>query len=191
MQQGNITDPSLDPSLIISILALIFTVVSFWWMNWRRGKLVVFEPRTYALSSTDNHIIIDLPLVFLNKGAATRVVRNLKLIVTQENTSVVMYFNNTTSDLGIVENKQNKWARAFPIPGRESYSRVFNFVNSQTSLQFVSGEAKLELKVIADGKDSWKKLLEFTVLISEDNVSKINSSSFIPYDNNPDPYSID
>jgi hypothetical protein len=42
-------DLMTSEAVIISIAALAFTVFSFWWMNWRKGKLIVGPPRTFAL----------------------------------------------------------------------------------------------------------------------------------------------
>jgi len=38
-------------ALFISVFALLFTIFSFWWMNWRRGKIIVGSPRSFAATS--------------------------------------------------------------------------------------------------------------------------------------------
>lgn len=53
-------------SLVISGLALLFTVAGFWWMNWRRSNLRVSTPRTYAAVGSRDVLLVKLPFVFYN-----------------------------------------------------------------------------------------------------------------------------
>ena len=103
-------------ALFISTLALLFTIFSFWWMNWRRGKIIVGPPRSFAATSKsqDDLLIIQLPLVFYNDGAASQVIQNLRLTLVQNrNQSAILYFNNTVPDL--VNTKTREWARQFAV----------------------------------------------------------------------------
>jgi hypothetical protein len=66
---------SLVP-IAIGVLALLFTIFSFWWMNWRRGKLNVGSFRMFAAgkgvegsADSKNLVIVSLPLVLWNSGA--------------------------------------------------------------------------------------------------------------------------
>ena len=65
-----------NASLLISFFALFFTIFSFWWMNWRKGKIIVGPPRSFAATSKseDGLLIVQLPLVFYNDGAASQVI---------------------------------------------------------------------------------------------------------------------
>jgi len=115
-------------ALLISIFALFFTIFSFWWMNWRKGKIIVGPTRSFAATSKseDDLLIIQLPLVFYNDGAASQVIQNLRLTLVQNgNRSAILYFNNTVPDL--VNTKTREWARQFAVEGRKSYSSVFVF----------------------------------------------------------------
>jgi len=89
-------------ALVISALAMLFTLFSFWWMHWRRGKTIVGPPRSFAATSSGKGelLMVQLPLVFYNNGAASQVVQNLRLsLVQNQNRSAVLYFNNTVPDL--------------------------------------------------------------------------------------------
>jgi len=106
------------PALIISILALIFTVFSFWWMNWRKGKLILGIPRSFAATceGEEGVLIVQLPLVFYNRGAAAQIVQNLRLkLEHEEKKSSLLCFNNTLSNLASNENRE--WARQFAVEG--------------------------------------------------------------------------
>jgi len=69
-------------ALVISGLALLFSVASFYWMNWRRGRILVGPPKSFAaVGSQDAKLIIRLPLVFFNSGAIPIVVQDLQLLI--------------------------------------------------------------------------------------------------------------
>jgi hypothetical protein len=97
-------------------------------MNWRKGKIIVGPPRSFAATSKsqDDLLIIQLPLVFYNNGAVSQVIQNLRLMLVQNrNRSAILYFNNTVPDL--VNAQTREWARQFAIEGCKSYSSVFVF----------------------------------------------------------------
>jgi len=174
----------------VGIGALTFTLVSFWWMHWRKGKIKVTDPRSFAASSPEANTTVELPLVLYNSGAASRVVRNLKLVLSQDDRRLVLYFNNTASDLGIVEGRQVKWARPFAIGGREAYSDIFSFYNTRDSFAFSASPCTVELRALLDNRKRWKTVCDFSLRIQDDRLKTINSSTFIAYDNDPNPYSV-
>ncbi len=72
-------------------------MTAFWWMNWRRGKLIVGKPRSYAArGSLTENLIITFPLVFFNDGAAAIVVQNLRLLLLDEGSNTRPLFFNAT-----------------------------------------------------------------------------------------------
>jgi hypothetical protein len=170
-------------AFIISIGALGFTIFSFWWMNWRKGKLIVGPPRTFALASPgeDQILIVQLPLIFYNNGAATQVVQNLRVTLEQNGKrSPILDFNNTVSDLASVGERQ--WARQFAIEGRIAYSSIFVF--QRTPGKFVPSlgkcSARLEAKLYENM--DWMTLLVFDL-----NIKRIgNFNQLLTYDNDPD-----
>ncbi len=81
-------------ALTISILALLFTVFSFWWMSWRTGKLHVWSPPTYAAyGSQDGPTVLEFPLVFFNDGPTPLIVNNLRLLFLHETQPRPLDFN--------------------------------------------------------------------------------------------------
>lgn len=176
-----------NPALIISSLALLFTTFSFWWMNWRRGRLIVGPPRSYAACSKggNSNIIVQLPLVFYNNGAATHVVQNLRLTLEQGNKkSEVLYFNNTLSNL--VSNDKREWARQFAVEGRKSYSSIFVFKRRAGGFVFAPEMCKAILEAKLNKGNKWQTLLKFDIQTPEDKIKTLNSNTIIPYDNDPD-----
>jgi hypothetical protein len=173
-------------ALIISILALLFTVFSFWWMNWRRGKLVIGSPRSFAATcqGEEGNLIVQLPLVFYNKGAATRIVHNLRLTLEQEDRkSSCLYFNNTLSNLA--SNEDREWARQFAIEGRKSHSSIFVFQKEPGKFVFKAGKVKAILEAKLNDKEKWEKVLTFDIQTPERALGTLNSGRLIAHDNDP------
>lgn len=176
-----------NPALIISTLALLFTIFSFWWMNWRRGRLIVGPPRSFAACSSgeNSKIKIQLPLVFYNNGAAAHVVQNIRLTLEQgDKKSAVLYFNNTLSNL--VSNDNREWARQFAIEGRKSYSSIFVFQRKVGGFVFAPEMCKAILEAKLSKNEKWQTLLKFDIQTPKDKIKTLNSNTIIPYDNDPD-----
>ncbi len=178
---------SKNPALLLSILALLFTIFIFWWMNWRRGRLIVGIPRSFAATTDgkEGELIVQLPLVFYNNGAATRIIQNLRLTLEQSGEkSSVLHFNNTLADLASNDNRQ--WARQFAIEGRKSYSSVYVFQRTPGNFVFSAGKCKAILEAKLENR-KWKKILTFDVQTPETAVrASLNTGRIIAYDNDLD-----
>ncbi|MFQ5857385.1 MAG: hypothetical protein ACE5LU_17400 [Anaerolineae bacterium] len=88
-----------NPALIISILALLFTVFSFWWMNWRKGKLHVGSPRGFAaFGSMERKMVLEFPFVFFNDGPIPIIVQSLRLTLLEEQTPRPLNFIATDKE---------------------------------------------------------------------------------------------
>ncbi len=188
-----LTEKSYDCNLIIyvplfiSFLALFFAIFSFWWMNWRRGKIIVGPPRSFAATSKsqDDLLIIQLPLVFYNDGAASQIIQNLRLTIIQNgNRSAILYFNNTVPDL--VNAQTREWARQFAVEGRKSYSSVFVFQRKPGNFIFHKGKCQAILEGKLNNDVKWEEMLTFDLQIQGKSVNTMNSGQLIPYDNDPD-----
>jgi len=173
-----------EPALLISVLALMFTIFSFWWMNWRKGKLIVGPPRSYAMAAQkEGLLLVRIPLVFYNDGAATQVVQNLRLILEQNRTkSEALKFSATVSDLlgGEFKDGTRQWSHQFAIDGRKSQSGYFEFQRRSSKFVPSQGKCKATLEAKLDDNMDWKTLLVFDL-----NISGTNWSSLLPYDNDP------
>ena len=174
-------------ALVISALAVLFTLFSFWWMHWRRGRIIIGPPRSFAATSKGKNdlLIVQLPLVFYNDGAASQVVQNLRLsLVQNQNRSAILYFNNTVPDLANANTRE--WARQFAIEGRKSYSSVFVFQRSPGNFVFAAGKCLATLEGKLNNEDKWKVLLTFDLQTPNGCVQTLNSGCLIAYDNDPD-----
>jgi hypothetical protein len=174
------------PALLIGILALMFTIFSFWWMNWRKGKLIIGPPLSYALTaSKEGLLLVVIPLVFYNDGAATQVVQNLRLTLEQNDLkSKAVNFVATVPNLlgGKISNGTRQFACQFAIEGRKSHSGYFEFQNKPCKFVPSQGKCKATLEAKLDDDKEWKTLSIFCLYIRD--TTMLNA--ILPYNNDPD-----
>lgn len=154
--------------LFISIIALLFSISSFWWIHWRRGKIVVSFPIKFSLNFNSNSkkLIIGLPLVFYNNGASSIIVNNLRLKLFDRNhKEQLLHFNNTFLDLET--DRERQLGYAFPIEGRKSYSKVFVFMKSGIDFEIPNEKLKVNLQAQVNNDYKWIELLKISLLTPE------------------------
>jgi hypothetical protein len=169
------------PALFISTLALLFTVFSFWWMNWRKGKLLVSGPRSYAaMGSLEGGMIIEFPLVFFNSGAAPIIVQNLRLLFLQEIQPRPLSFIATVKKLG--KDEDRSMATQFPVRGRAAVTLVCEFQRNPGNVLFEARTYPMELQAKLNSDRKWKQICRFPLRVSEQSLPEINAR-FLTYDN--------
>jgi len=167
---------------LLALAGLLWAFGSFYWLHWRRGKLVVTAPRSYKAASLPNRIIVDLPLVFLNTGATSIVIHNLNLEVSQGNARARLRFNATREELGA---KEKSWATQMLVEGRKSLATVCSFLQAEHEgerFTFSPGVCDFELWGRLDDSPKWQILNRFQVTIDEDAAKNMNSALFLAYD---------
>src|SRR4051794_21127716 len=85
--------------LVVSLSALAFTIMTFWWNNWRRGRLTVGYPRTFAATTASGLPILTLPLTFQNTGAIAIGVRALRVLVEQDRRRAILHHVRTRTGM--------------------------------------------------------------------------------------------
>jgi len=170
-----------NPALIISTLALFFTVFSFWWMNWRRGKLQVGTPRSYAaFGSVEGKMVLEFPFVFFNNGPMPIVVQNLRLIFSEEKELHPLIFNATVKKLG--KDEDRAFATQFPVRGREALLLVCEFQRTPGGKTFEVYDYPMKLQAKLDKSKKWKTICNFNLNVTEKSLPAINQQ-FIVHDN--------
>lgn len=170
-----------NPALIISTLALLFTVFSFWWMNWRKGRLLVSSPRTFAaFGSLEGKMVLEFPFVFFNNGPMPIVVQNLRLIFSEEKEPNPLIFNAPVKKLG--KDEERTFATQFPVRGREALLLICEFQRTPGEMTFEVHEYPMELQAKLDNGKKWKKICSFNLNVTEKSLPSINKQ-FIVHDN--------
>lgn len=169
-----------EASLLISILALLFTVFSFWWMNWRKGELQVSPPRSYAACTQGgSRLVMEFPFVFFNDGPTPIIVHNLRLLMPDESEVRPLKFSATLSKVGSDEGR--RLATQFPVRGREAILMVYEFHRQPAGILFASETYDVQLQAKLDKNKEWKTLCEFSLPISE-KAAAIMQNQLIPQD---------
>lgn len=168
-------------AFIISILALLFTVFSFWWMNWRVGKLRVCAPRTYAaFNSLERQMILEFPFVFFNDGPMPIIVQNLRLVFSGETQPRPLNFIAIVKKLGTDEDRS--FATQFPVRGREAVLLICEFQREPGGMTFEERSYPMELQAQLDDRKLWKRICGFELNVSAQGLQTINKA-FVVHDN--------
>ena len=174
-------DQLLDPSIVISVLALLFTIFSFWWIHARRGRLQVSPPRSFAtLGSQEAKLVLELPLLFFNTGPQPIVIDNLRLTFLEEKPASPLNFVATLATLGKDDGRE--FATQFPVRGREAFVKVCEFQRDPGKLTFEVRQYPMSLEARVNGSKKWTAILDFDLTVSERG-AKIINKNFVVHDN--------
>jgi len=160
-------------AVLISVLALLFTVYSFWWMSWRRGRLYVSSLKHCSIFCSESKLYIQLPIVFYNSGALAIVVESLRLRFAHENTNVnTIHFNAILQKFESDEGRY--FAIPFPIQQREAKQVICEFQRNPSEIKFEAKNYKLILEGKLLHKKKWLELTRFNISISINKLSGIS-----------------
>lgn len=168
-------------SMTVAMAALVFTIGTFWWNNWRRGELVFGPPRTYiAHSRGDDHKLI-IPIMLRNTGARTIGVTALRLLGP----------NGEVFDHDVVRpamlltpanNGKEDFAINFAVKGREIDQAIRQFRYKNSGWSFSAGDHYFALQALQDDRRGWKALGRFMLTVTPSAEGLIRER-LITYDN--------
>lgn len=172
-------------AFLVSSITLLFTVFSFWWMNWRKGSLLVSNVRTYAAGKLGGKLFIRLPLIFFNPGALPVVVENIRLAYFGiDNRSSFLFFNATVEKLKPDENIKNDLATPFAVHRGQALLKICEFVQYRSNFKFESKDYRFTLEAQVGGENEWKEIKTINLKIRPSQVHDLNTA-FIVHDNDP------
>lgn len=207
------SDPAtwLTPSLVISTLALIFTIASFWWIQVRRGRLRSYPPRSYA-GSFLNGLRLSLPLVLYNSGPAPLVVLDFRLRIDRTRKQRAQARTRTeVNTVGAQSEQPTEEPRLpfymswhaiqpklkpakvdegrvmpspFPVEGRRAVERFIEFARGLPYPLPLDGPYRATVEVQLAHRRQWRRLVSFP--LHAELVDRDTRARYIPRTNDPD-----
>lgn len=157
--------------LVISVLALVFTVASFWWMNWRPGRLRIGLPRSYAaVGSATGRVLVQVPFVFFNGGATPVIVQNLRLRI--EGGGAPLAFNAIVDSIGTDAGR--RFATQFPVRQQEALTLICEFQRDGGGLLFQAGSYRVRLEAVWTPSTRWRELATFELNVRPADLPSVN-----------------
>lgn len=167
-------------ALAISLMALLFTVLSFWWLHARPGRLRSYEPTTWAAYVDREHSAIRLPLVLHNTGASTLVVTSIRMRFLEGDELMEWEWTRTRVDPG-ADDIEDATA-PFSIPGGETREFVPEFRGVFPGIVPDQRAYPVVLEARTSRVRDWGSILTFNLQFK----NLIHPSNYIVYSNQPD-----
>ena len=153
----------LPLAVLVSLLALGFTVLSFWWLNARRGRLVSYEPSSFATVIRPDDMLLRLPLVLRNTGAVPLVVSGLRVYVHPPSApSLLLPWRNSRNCLapgGVGDTAV--LPSVFYVPGRTAVNYFIEFGGRMDARSMHLRPTSVEVQALLAHKLYWTTLIEF------------------------------
>ncbi len=151
----------ISPAIVISVLALAFTVASFWWLHARPGKLFATAPQQYGSQIHDGTLLIRVPTVLFNTGVQPIIVQTFRLRFIDVNRSHLQWVH-ICDDL-MSPNLQ--FRKAFVVKGRDARELILQFQQHNFENFEPETPVRMELDVMFANQRRWKRLLYFNILV--------------------------
>ncbi|MEO3857809.1 hypothetical protein ABGB08_23095 [Acrocarpospora sp. B8E8] len=171
----------MTSAAFISLLALAFTIGSFWWLHARQGRLQAFEPHTFAGSFKKN-LAIRIPLILFNTGAKPIVVQDLRMrFLDEPGTVLPLPWRNTRSRFDPGKGDYKDLPAVFAVEGRKALELIADFGTPFGEFAFEPKEQRVEIEAKLGHHDGWMPLLTFTLHL--ENVT--DPGIYLAYSNDP------
>lgn len=167
----------------IAVLALLFTVATFWWQNWRRGSLHVTEPHAFAMVSDSTLALVRLPVALYNTGARTILVQNLRLWLPGQNDIEALPWRTTRRTLRPGKDDVEDFPAPFAVQGRDAVVRFLEFGHPLPGFVIQRGPQPARLEALLGHRRGWVTVLEFVLLVPDQ--PTVDLSSYLAHDNTP------
>jgi hypothetical protein len=165
-------------ALLVAVLALGFTIASFWWLHARRGSLTVARPRAYAFA---DKVRLRLPLAFFNTGAVALIVSDLRLVV-DDPTRAPMEWVTTRTKLRPEKEDGFAFATPFSVPGRGTREVIAEFGDNSGWSVTPGSKHRMAVEAQMHPAEKWVGLATFDWWAPP---SADNMGRYIAYRNEP------
>ncbi|MFF3274847.1 hypothetical protein ACFYWU_28560 [Streptomyces chrestomyceticus] len=173
---------ALPAAAIVASCALAFTILSFWWLNARQGRLKAYEPHSFAAAVTSEKTLIRVPLILFNTGPKPIVVQNFRLVI-QEGFADPLFLDwKTTRDrLRPERGDDPRLPSVFVVDGRSAIQLFIEFGTSFPNFIPERREYSVAIEYKLGHRKGWGKLLTFSLRL--DNLR--DPEKYLPYSNEP------
>lgn len=167
--------------VLISCLALIFTVGSFYWLQARKGRLKLYPVMTFSGYWKKSRLVLRLPVILFNSGARPRVINALRLVTTDDvGKRITLECHSFRKTIDPTSEDMEDMAHAYAIPGRQVVTKHAHFAVDSLPVLDRADPTSFEVEALVDDSTKWRKLGAVTV-----HVEIMHTSSYITYSNNP------
>jgi hypothetical protein len=167
-------------SLAIGVLALLFTIASFWWLNARRGRLRCAAPHAYGMAATPQVFLLRLPLALYNTGARAIVVRDLRCWFPESRQVLPLPWRTTRRTLRPESGDVEDFPTPFPVRGREAVPVIPEFGGPFPGFTLDAGSHRCLVEILENDRDSWRVLLDFELHVTGDTEKR---KAYLAYSN--------
>ncbi|MEV6866797.1 hypothetical protein AB0M44_38095 [Streptosporangium subroseum] len=153
----------MTSAAFIALLALAFTIGSFWWLNARQGSLRAFEPHTFAGAFSRN-ISIRIPLILFNDGAKPIVVQDLRMrLLDQPDMLFPLPWRNTRNRFMPGKGDLRDLPSVFVVEGRKATELIIDFGTPFKEFDIALREQRVEIEARLGHQADWMPLLSFVL----------------------------
>ena len=159
----DVKDAWVTPSLVAAILALVFTVGSFWWIQVRRGRLRCYISHAYSGAFGPDKLVLVVPLVFHNPAPAPLVVTDLRLRidgvpgrVSSDSAALPIRFRWIASHEAVhPKNETRTYAAAFAVDGRKAVEKFIEFQYDKPPTCLEDGPYRATVEALVEPRRWW------------------------------------
>jgi len=144
----------------ISVLAVVFTIGSFWWLHARKGSLEATRPPNYAFAASPE-IRLRFPLAFFNTGAKALIVTDLRVVFDDKPTPSPFRWLTTRTKLRPEKEDGFAFATPFTVGGRGAREVVAEFGEVQGWSPQALSRHRLRLQAEIHPSENWTDVVTF------------------------------
>ena len=145
-------------TVTIALLALLFTIASFWWLYARKGKLAAAHPKSYAFFGSK--VRLRLPLGIYNTGAQALILSNLRVRMDDDERAPLPW-QSTRTQLRPESMDGHDFPTPFAVPGRSTREVIAEFGDDDGWSPAPNTEHRLRVEAKIHPSDGWVDLVEF------------------------------
>lgn len=173
--------------LFISVLALVFSVASFWWIHARTGRLRLSSVPVFAgvwtVRDGAPEITLRVPICLYNTGARARTVEGLRLYTPYWSGEARLEWASLAEaiDPGRGNELDRDFVAPYAIDPRRADTRFVDFRYAVPGALPEAEPTVFILQALLDGRDRWEEVGRLTLHLGH----MSHPESFIAYRNDP------